>query len=72
MLYVNTKLKVTGDTFNEICDKAVSTIMEFYEIEKMEPGEVIKRFNIELDIYSTPQGASHDHLYDCTIHAKIV
>jgi len=72
MLYINTRFTVMGDSFDELTNRAVSQIREFYDLQNEDKDDIFKRFNVELDIYSTPHGAPHDSLYECTVHAKKV
>jgi len=72
VLYINTRFTVMGDSFEELSNRAVSQIRDFYNLEIEDREEIFKRFNVELDIYSTPHEAPHKSLYECTVHAKKV
>lgn len=70
MLYINTSFTVMGDSLEELTNRSVSQIRDFYELENEDKNEIFKKFNVELDIYSTPHDAPHDALYECKVYAK--
>lgn len=70
MLYINTSFTVMGDSLEELTNRAVSQVRDFYSLESENKDEIFKKFNVELDIYSTPHSAPHDSLYECTVYAK--